>query len=227
MPERIVHIHIPKTAGTALRSAVAEANNGEYRVFPHYDEIKFVNIAAEDYDFYSGHIGYHTAAALNGNIITVLRNPIDRFVSVYFFWRELFAKGVENSRKTILSNKYSLDEFSSIHDDSLLFEEFFNRATWQLAYGSSLQHRDELHSAGKTEDEIYKMALVNLRSFSVVGIQEQMQQFAAALYQIFAIELRLSAINVTKSRVCIDDIPMQTRQKSIIGFIWIRNSTTT
>jgi hypothetical protein len=110
MPERIVHIHIPKTAGTALRSAVAEANNGEYRVFPHYDEIKFVNIAAEDYDFYSGHIGYHTAAALNGNIITVLRNPIDRFVSVYFFGANYLPKGLRTVAKPFyLTNILSMN----------------------------------------------------------------------------------------------------------------------
>ena len=72
---RIVHLHIPKTAGTSLRTAFEQQFRDHLRVFPHWDEAKIAAAAPQDYDFYSGHIGFNTAKRLGGDIVTVFRHP--------------------------------------------------------------------------------------------------------------------------------------------------------
>ncbi|MFO1027588.1 MAG: hypothetical protein U1E70_20615, partial [Acetobacteraceae bacterium] len=59
--KRIIHLHIPKTAGTALRVAFEGVYGDELRSYPHRDERQYQNFNPDDYDFYSGHFGYRTA----------------------------------------------------------------------------------------------------------------------------------------------------------------------
>jgi hypothetical protein len=133
-------MHIPKTAGTALRSAFSSPGQQKLRVFPHYDERLILDANPADFDVFSGHYGFKTASRLEGDIITVLRHPVERFVSVYYFWRALFDKKVDVGHKTKLTKLYSLEDFVCLQDEWLLMEEFFNRMTWQVAHGSATEH---------------------------------------------------------------------------------------
>lgn len=207
---RIIHLHVPKTAGTALRVAFQEQYKDRLRVFPHYDERKYQGINPDDYDIFSGHIGFKTASEIGGDMITVLREPVDRFLSVYYFWRELFDKGVEINRKTQLAKRYPLDEFALIRDEPILNEEFDNRITYQFAHGSSLEHRHELKEMVSSEDEIFRLALKHLGSVALVGIQERMDEFATSLHQCFGVKLHLQRINVTEKREAVADIRVRT-----------------
>ncbi len=212
-PNRIIHVHVPKTAGTALRGAFEAAYGGELRSFPHRDERQYAGIKPDEYDFYSGHIGFKTASQIGGDIITVFRNPVDRFISVYYFWRQLYASGVEQSRNTTMATKYDLDQFVLIKDEPFLVEEFHNRVTWQMAHGGSLPHRLELRDQGKTEDEIYRAAVDNVATFAVVGVQERMEDFAAKLKRKFAIDLRIGRENVTQNKAEKLNIGIQTLRR--------------
>jgi hypothetical protein len=207
---RILHLHIPKTAGTALRSAFERASNGALRIFPHYDERQYAGIDANQYDFFSGHFGFKTAAQLGGEIITVLRSPVDRFVSVYYFWRQLSETGAEKSQKTMLAGKYSLDEFVKIKDEPFLLEAFYNTMTWQIAHGTSLALRRELREAGKTDDDVFQLALANLSTFSLVGVQERLALFESAVARQFSVVLRIKKENVTGARPAVKDISIAT-----------------
>ena len=217
---RVVHMHIPKTAGTAIKAAFANANGEQLRVFPHYEERQFASVRLDDWDLFSGHFGYKTAQSLDGEIITVLRNPIDRFLSVYYFWQELLAKSIEVTRKTQLTRLYDLEHFIELRDELSLIEEFFNRMTWQVAYGSSVQHRKELRDLGKTDDDLLAMAVGNLETFAAIGVQEQMPQFALAMKKRFAVDLAIGYVNVTERRPSADDLPSRVR-KQIYEWVYL------
>ena len=212
-PNRIVHIHIPKTAGTALRSAFEAAYKDGLRSFPHRDERRYVEFDPNDFDFYSGHIGFKTASQIGGDIIAVFRNPVDRFISVYYFWRQLYANGVEQSRNTTMAAKYDLDQFVLLSEQPFLIEEFHNRVTWQIAYGSSLQLRAELRQQGKTEDEIFQTALNNLETFAVIGTQERMGDFGSKLKRQYGVDLRINRVNVTQDKAERRDLRVQTLKR--------------
>ena len=209
---RIVHVHVPKTAGTALRSAFEKQFHGKLRVFPHWDESKYATVDPNDFDFFSGHIGFETAKRLNGTLITVLRDPVDRFMSVYYFWRQLHERGIEKSINTQLAAKYSLSEFVKIRDQPGLLEEFHNRCTLQIAYGSALHQRRDLRLRGLTEDEIFQMAVSNLRTFTVVGVQEDMPGLARKIKDTTGVDLGVQKINVTEGRSPVSDIDIGTKR---------------
>jgi hypothetical protein len=210
LTNRLLHLHVPKTAGTALRDAFKKARGGSLRIFPHYDERQFKGINADDYDVFSGHFGFKTASEIGGDIITILRNPVDRFLSVYYFWRELHASGAEISPNTIIASKYSINDFVTIRDEPFMLEEFFNRVTWQIAYGSSLNHRREMRISGRSDQQIYQMAVTNLSKFAVVGIQEDIPAFVRQFARKTDLEISVDKINVTKHRFAIDDINVRT-----------------
>jgi hypothetical protein len=212
MPARIVHMHIPKTAGTAFRKAFEKAGGGTVRTFPHYEERKYQGVDASQFNFFSGHFGFKTAKQLNGEILTVLRNPIERFVSVYYFWRRLSEMGVERSHRTFLANHYSLGEFAKIRDEPALVEALYNTMTWQIAHGSSLTLRRELREMGKTDSDIFQLAVANLSTFSLVGVQDRLDLFSKAVKAKFAVALTIKKDNVSKVRVGVRDLDSVTRQ---------------
>lgn len=215
---RLVHMHIPKTAGTAIRTAFGRVANQKLRVFPHYDERQFLEVNPADYDVFSGHYGFKTAKRLNGEIVTVLRHPVDRFISVYYFWRELLEKNVEVVRKTKLTKLYSLDDFVSLQDELQLTEEFFNRMTWQVAHGSTIEHRRELRDRGKTDNDLLAMAIGNLETFAVIGLQSRMGEFSRAIERRFGVNLNVGRVNVTEKRPSVNDLSVATRRKI---FDWV------
>jgi hypothetical protein len=207
---KIVHLHIPKAAGTAFRAAFELAAGGTLRVFPHYDERHYAGIDPSHFDFFSGHFGYATASRLGGEIITVLRNPVDRFISVYYFWRRLFEKGIEKSHRTLMANRFSLAEFVKIRDEPALLEAFYNAMTWQVAHGSSLLLRREFRQMGRNDDDVLQVAIANLGTFSLVGVQEKLDVFEAAMARKFSMPLKIRKVNVTESRPTVSDIDAAT-----------------
>lgn len=203
---RIVHLHIAKTAGTAVRWAFKQASGGKLRISPHFHESKYAALDPGDFDVFSGHFGFKTATRLDGQIITVVRDPVDRFVSFYYFLRQQFKEEREKSLRAILADKFPLSEFVKIRDEPQLLEPFHNAMTWQIASGVSLARRRELRILGKTDDDIVQLALANLATFSLVGIQEKLDLFAHALAKKFSVTLKLKKVNVTPTRVAAEAI---------------------
>jgi hypothetical protein len=210
---RLIHLHVPKTAGTALRDAFQRKFQGNLRIFPEWNEASYQGIDPDNYDFFSGHIGFDTAARLSGDIVTVLRHPVDRFISVYHFWRQLHETGAERSINTELAATYSLENFVTIADQAGIVEEFQNRCTFQIAYGSSMEQRKTLRIRGLDDDAIFKLAVAHLKAFRVVGVQEKLNLFAGKISDAFGVELEIGRSNVTLNRPEVTDVPIATLRR--------------
>ena len=122
----------------------------------------------------------------------------------------MYKTNAEISLNTIIASKYSIDDFVMIKDKSFMLEELYNRATWQIACGSSLAHRRRKRSLGKTDQDILQMALANLRSFAVVGVQDDMLRFAHKFTEKFGIDINVERLNVTRERADIADVSVRT-----------------
>jgi hypothetical protein len=198
---RIVHLHLPKTAGTALRHAFQGLTTPKLRICPARFENQFKNVNFDDFDFFSGHISFMLAEKIGGDYITVLRDPVDRFLSVYYFWRELHEKGVERSRNTFLATNYDLSDFVSFLDEPFLIEEFYNRMTWQIAFSSVMGMRYLLRQEKKLTDvEVLEMAKENLSKFRFIGFQERYSSLIDKLNSAYEISIPNARINITKKR---------------------------
>jgi hypothetical protein len=211
--ERIVHMHIPKTAGNSLKTAMENCKNRKVRVFPRWHEDEYHSFAPADYDFYSGHIGHRTASKLDGHIVSVFRHPIDRFISVYYFWRHLFNAKIEVRQATIIASKYSLDQFVRIRDVFALSEELCNRMTYQTAYGFNSRDRQWLRTEGNTDEDIYRMAADNVSRFAVVGIQEDLVDFETKIRRRFGLDISIGAVNQNEDRLAAHEISFATKSR--------------
>lgn len=210
---RIVHLHIPKTAGVAFRIAFERAFDGSLRSCPHRYERQFAGVDLGEYNFFSGHIGYDLASRIGGDIITLLREPIDRFLSTYCFLRHRYLSGNVRNERTSLIARYDLDQLVLIEDEPLLIALFQNSASWQLAYGHTTWHRRALLDQGMTDADILRRAIENTANCAVVGLQHRIDAFAARINARYAIDIQLDAVNVTPGRLSISDIGRTTRNR--------------
>ena len=201
---QLTHLHIPKTAGTSLRESIALA----------HPELKVQQIPDPqqhqpdpDTQVISGHFSYDNAASYGLPVITVLRHPVDRFVSIYFFWRQLFAKDIERTRKTSLAHHLSLLEFAKAMDEPELASELYNRMAWQVHSDFRLLKRFQLRSKrAVTTDALISGALDNLRGFAVVGFQDRYGDFIEAVNGHFGMKIENRKVNVTERRSAMEDL---------------------
>jgi hypothetical protein len=210
---RLVHMHIPKTAGTSLRTAIEQCTSRKMRVFPQWHEEEYHSFSPEDYDFYSGHIGYDTARKIGGDIFTVFRHPVERFISVYYFWKHLYNTNQEVRQATIIASKYSLEDFVRITDISAITDELYNRMTFQVAYGASMMHREHLRTEGKTDEEIFGMAVENLGTFAEIGIQEDLKEFEMNIRARYGLDITIGSLNQNEDRIPTKDISFNTKAR--------------
>jgi len=91
MSMKVVFLHIPKTAGQSVRAAL-EAAFGKRNVCPAQVNWQLMSYSISELDRYkafSGHLDWSLLDCLTGPVyrFTVLRNPIDRILSFYFYLR--------------------------------------------------------------------------------------------------------------------------------------------
>jgi len=202
-------MHIPKTAGTSVNEAFYKIY-GKGGICPARYEPEFKDHNIADYSFFTGHIGFDKASSLDAHIVTVLRDPIDRFISVYYYWRQLHEGGrMEWGPRTAAA--MPLEEYVEYFGESALIEEYFNRITWQVAYSHHLVRRRDL--LGINRSELLARAKDNLSKCAVVGCLEDIPKFASDCYEVLGIKLDVGEKNVTKKRKSADEISPELRRK--------------
>lgn len=93
-----IFLHVPKTAGTTLRSILVDVY-GPDRILNGYQYPSLVSAAAyvnsldetsrSNAEIFASHLefGLHRHLSGNSQYITILRNPIDRVLSTYYFMK--------------------------------------------------------------------------------------------------------------------------------------------
>jgi hypothetical protein len=210
---RILHLHIEKCGGTALRLAIGQALGAAARMFPKHHERELKGVRPEDWDLISGHFGWQVLQPLGGRIVTVLRDPVDRFISSYFYWRDMYRSGDDQSHRSALADLYSLDDFVTIKDDHSLVTQLFNRMTWQVAFSGLPLQRQAQRAHGITDAQLLGIAVANLRACTVVGLQDQMDDFATEFERRLGLKLAIERTNVTAGRAGTAEISAATRRR--------------
>jgi hypothetical protein len=175
----------------------------------HYNDREHRNI-----DVFSGHFGYFRAASVNGDIITILRDPVDRFLSFYFYLVHLYNSGLEISERTTLAAKYSLSDFVCILDNTDLIDPLLNGAVWQIVCGTSLRERATFRrNCTPSDNDLLDIAKKHIDSFAIVGLQDDMPQFWRSLQNRYGIRLDAEKENAGVDRMPLDELSPQVRDK--------------
>lgn len=175
--DKIVFVHIPKTAGTSFRKLLVDVF-GEGRVSPQFAANPLTDDDAARLDHFqviAGHINFADVQTYfpDRRLITFLREPVDRCLSPYGFFRKMKGHPLiplnniryENNpfEATSLAKQLSPDEFfNSTHPH--IMQNVYNRTTWQLGHYASVARRIEFADA-----EILNVVKRNLKRFDFIG----------------------------------------------------------
>jgi Sulfotransferase family len=162
---RCVFVHVPKTAGTSFHHAMRNAL-GAHAVSPSFIATNMTPMQArrlDRFDVISGHISmadvwrYFSDRA----VLTILRDPIDRCLSWYYFARKdstpSFASDFEAAKTHDLESFFDLDY-------RVTYRNVFNRQVRQLG--------DHVLNESADLDQAHEAAMTVLRSAMWVGRQE-------------------------------------------------------
>ena len=177
-------IHIPKTGGTTIVDTLSRQVlfNKFQRLNPtrYTHPRKFLDdvgdllekvISSSKAEVVGGHFGFaaHPKLTDPSDYFTVLRDPIERVISEYYFMKH---KGMFYQH-LIESENLSLEEY--IHHPETFY---LNNLQTRLISGVSYQ------SGEAVTKEMYDLALQNLKKFKTFGITENMGSTLALFYLV-------------------------------------------
>jgi hypothetical protein len=197
----LIFIHIPKTAGSTLNKIIKSQfpNKSVFKVDGLKGDKSIEELRKLDKKernkirCVTGHMnfGVHKYLPRPSNYITVLRNPVDRLISLYYF---ILRQTEHPLHESIVSNNLSLEDFVNSDLASL---NLYNVQTRMLS-GSKVKPEAQLNLAKKNLQ----------KSFIAVGLTEK---FDLSL-QLFSEKLgwqvnQYTSVNVTQNRPQKSDIP--------------------
>jgi hypothetical protein len=201
--QAVIFLHLPKTAGTTLNRLI----EWEYPVFEMYsiDPVLFTWSARhlrklpparlKKIRMFKGHMlfGLHEVLPQPATYITVLRDPVDRVISAYYFMRSYKLHPLY--WKLRLSN-CTLEDFVRQFQRDNVQSKIIGGSPYDLPC---------------TRETVEK-AKDNLRHrFSVVGLSERFEESQALMKLRFGWKLSsYSSFNVTRSRPKKHDLPQST-----------------
>jgi hypothetical protein len=203
-----VFVHVPKTAGTSLRAVLAQLYGDRYAHLPGgiHDLVaidRFCGEAAvhDRIRAVIGHIPYGVMEAMGRpcRYFTILRDPVDRAVSAYFYARER----VDNySHEDAMKN--SFEAFVSLRRDRLQAES-------HIRYVVGIRQRravtrQDLEEAKRLLSDVYV----------VVGLFERLNEFVAMCAATYGwpdpTQIRIAKEKTTRTRPTIADVPTAWRR---------------
>jgi len=196
----VIHLHMPKTGGTTLKKIIKK-NYPRSNVFDVYLdhqqlETRLQEIAEKDVKCLQGHMpfGVHHVFKQPSTYITLLRDPVDRIISEYYFIRSI---PWHNSHLKV--SKMSLEEYQ----ESPMNQNLQTHYILGGKFGSPLSEED------------FEQAKKNLETyFSVVGITDMFDESLFLLMKQFQWANTLyTKANVTKKRPAKHEISQETIEK--------------
>jgi hypothetical protein len=191
--EAVIFLHVPKAAGSTLNRLIEwEYPLGEmYSVDPVFYRRSWAHLRRlskkrlQKTRVFKGHMlfGLHTILPQPATYITVLREPVDRVISSYYFMR--------SNKLQPLYWKFKVENWS--------LEDFVRRSPRENVQCKILAG---VEYAKPCTAKIYETAKENLiRHFSVVGLCERFEESLALMKLRFGWKLqRYSSFNVSRSR---------------------------
>ena len=179
-----VFVHIPKTAGTTLNLVIERQYKPKDIISIHtpqqnLEEInRFKGLSSEQKQHFKaikGHtfFGWHQILAQPCTYFTLMRDPVERFISNYFF---LLKKENHPLGKKLVEQQVTLEEFSQWHGEDNYQTRFLAKSVGEadLDLKESECNRQTLERAKK-----------NLAEFAVVGTVEEFDKTLLILKNIF------------------------------------------
>ena len=201
MPSTSCFVHVPKTGGSWVTDALRRAlPTGALYEVPSA-EVGHVP-AALLLQRYTAITGHFTMAQLRDVVgttflFTFLRDPVDRVLSLYYFYREQEAAGVLDPR---VAHAKALELAPFV---AQLRDRVSPWSNWQTYVFSGAAHCEQ------PAEELLPLAIDNLDRIDFVGVQDALVDGVAELSRLRGWDLAPTTgrVNATKHRASMDRLP--------------------
>jgi hypothetical protein len=181
--ERIVFQHIPKAAGSSVIGALNTLFEPHQVVMGATREI-LRSLSEEQLAqirLVTGHLTAKEVDSIPGpkRVLTFLREPAARILSLYYFWKSMTAEFAANMAGPPLAKQRSLLEFLR-SSEPVVRSNIENGITRRFIAGRALA-ADSSVMTQTTSESLAEMAMRRLRSYHFVGFQETFDEDVAAM----------------------------------------------
>ncbi len=189
---KLIFVHIPKTAGTSLTDYLSTFYKPDKiysgQTMLDYQQVEPASLL--NFDFLKGHIFYHYIKSNpeleEYQLITILRNPVERVISLYRFWRSHPDDFTNDNTihpairgRVYLAKSLSLLEFVN-SDEQIIRNSISNSQARQLCSSLIFEDFHEQHV-----DAVLNDVKENMNNFAVIGVIEYLPLFVQTLNQHF------------------------------------------
>lgn len=184
LDKNLVFVHIPKAGGTSLRRFIS-GNVGDDYVFPEaelHNFPRFDSLETKHPMLFMSHLGYDFVSSADADAFVMVRNPIERLLSLYSY-AVYPGKNVPLISPNLVEGM-SLTEFLQSQEPAIRMN-VDNAQTWQIASGYSARHRILRLQNGATLQSIGEHALKNLEDAAVVGVLDDIDSFFEKIAKYF------------------------------------------
>ncbi|WP_230247390.1 sulfotransferase family 2 domain-containing protein [Rubrivivax sp. JA1055] len=189
---RLVFLHIPKTGGTTLDHILRQHFLPE-EVCPerHAGLESWPPILLPRFNYFSAHDSFESFERYVPKpfrMVTVLREPIDRSISNYLFWRSLTESHIEknNLHQPRIAKTYQFKDYLKFPvADLRIWTE--NVMTRHLSH-RTMKNEREVWADGD-DSEMLDRALANLAKIDVYGISEFMDESVEVICRHFDVAM--------------------------------------
>jgi hypothetical protein len=188
-PTLFMRIH--KTAGEALAKQISERLPA-HEICPEQFEWQVRARSAADlqkFSFFQGHISPSTLSAVFAplRVFTMLREPKERLLSCFFYWKE----GSKFARSAFFDTIAKLSLVDFLGSEELIIR----RATWNVQarllaggqFGGADPLRHNVYGPWLGESDLACEAVRALERFAFVGITENYQRSLQGAYSLLAL----------------------------------------
>ena len=218
LEEMYIFNHLPKCAGLTYLKLLRNIYGDDAGVHISLNEDVDYSVDAQCYQKYTvimGHFGVRWNEALGPGRtwLTALREPVDRVVSTFFFWRNNIPSSPDVPYLH-LAQTLPLEEFVR-SDHYLVRQGIQNAQTWQLADDLRVRYRRV------SDQDALEVAKANLSEFAFVGLYESFPESAARLCNCLGVSTpqELPRENSTNSRLSVSEL-----SSTVVEAIRERNS---
>ena len=214
LEKQVAFLHLIRCGGTSLRNLIADAVRPRSMLLIHADEAAYVDDQTlTDCDFIVGHFGFGLFERLRHPSwkITMLRDPVDRVISTYFYMKH----GDVHESIGKLARELPLEDFIR-SDHPVVTQTCENAMTWQIFVDYNLHHRALFRDI--SEWTLLGTAKRNLGRFDVVGFFEEYEESCRRILRRIGRSGAAETASIPHDNrgICRDDAKVSEQAKELI-----------